>query len=128
MLSVHSETKHFVCQHCGSGFSTSSGVSRHQKQNRCSGLKALGENVSNTRQNTTPGKYKTLNTEKKISINIIYNAGSQVVTDVTVPKVEGKIPVPVSVEKDNTSIIQSMQYLQNIAAASTYPGLSNFRP
>ena len=54
-LSVHSETKHFVCQHCGSGFSTSSGVSRHQKQNRCSGLKALGENVA-SRENTNTGK------------------------------------------------------------------------
>ena len=41
MMSVHSDMKHFVCQHCGSGFSTSSGVSRHQKNNRCSGLKAI---------------------------------------------------------------------------------------
>ena len=32
-----------------------------------------------------------------------------------------KIPEPA--EKDNTAIIQSMQYLQNIAAATTYPGL-----
>ena len=38
--------KHFVCQHCGSGFSTSSGVSRHQKNNRCSGLKAINEKES----------------------------------------------------------------------------------
>ena len=125
MLSVHSETKHFVCQHCGSGFSTSSGVSRHQKQNRCSGLKALGENVNNTRQNTTPGNFEYL---KGNFSDILFNSGSQVVTEVVaVPKVEAKISVPGSVEKNNTSIIQSMQYLQNIAAASTFPGLGNYR-
>ena len=122
---MHSETKHFVCQHCGSGFSTSSGVSRHQKQNRCSGLKALGEDANNTRQNTTPGNFEYF---KGNFSDILFNSGSQVVTEVVaVPKVEAKISVPGSVEKDNTSIIQSMQYLQNIAAASTFPGLGNYR-
>ena len=38
-LSVHSNIKHFVCQFCSSRFSTSSGVLRHQKKQRCSGLR-----------------------------------------------------------------------------------------
>jgi len=38
-LSVHSDIKHFACQYCGSRFSTSSGVLRHQKKQRCSALK-----------------------------------------------------------------------------------------
>ena len=121
ILSVHSETKHFVCQHCGSGFSTSSGVSRHQKQNRCSGLKALLENETrSSRQNTASGRIYNL------IVNLIftccYNLVNQVITNGTtanVIKVEEKIPE--QVDKDNTAIMQSMQYLQNIAAASTYP-------
>ena len=38
-LSVHSDIKHFACQFCGSRFSTSSGVLRHQKKQRCSALR-----------------------------------------------------------------------------------------
>ena len=55
---------------------------------------------------------------------VLYVSGGQELTNGTISniaKVEGKIPEPV--EKDNTAIIQSMQYLQNIAAATTYPGL-----
>ena len=66
-------------------------------------------------------KYKKYNYVKCILCTL----GSQVITNGTmanITKVEEKIPE--SVEKDNTSIFQSMQYLQNIAAASSYPGLS----
>ena len=45
-LSVHSDIKHFACQFCGSRFSTSSGVLRHQKKQRCSALNRSGEGVA----------------------------------------------------------------------------------
>ena len=97
--------KHFVCQHCGSGFSTSSGVSRHQKNNRCSGLKAL---ASNDRPELTPT--------------------NQLPPPAAAPDIVMK-PEKMMQEEEQSNprnqrdaaMIQSMQYLQNIAVASNYP-------
>ena len=74
---------------------------------------------------TPPGRTQLRVKYKKIIYKgkcVLCTLGSQVINAGTIAKVEEKIPE--SAEKDNTSIFQSMQYLQNIAAASSYPGLS----
>ena len=100
--------KHFVCQHCGSGFSTSSGVSRHQKNNRCSGLKALAAN-ERERPEMTPINHLPPPTA-------------------SAPDIVMKPEKMIQDEEQNNprnsrdaAMIQSMQYLQNIAVASNYP-------
>lgn len=99
--------KHFVCQHCGSGFSTSSGVSRHQKNNRCSGLKAIAsaerQNTGTNSQIQTP-PVQTVRPEIKQEDKTVINSDMN----------------QVRLNRDS-AMIQSMQYLQNIAAASNYP-------
>ena len=92
--------KHFVCQHCGSGFSTSSGVSRHQKNNRCSGLKAL---ASENEAGSSPGG-------PAASPSLIPGGVKQEEREV-----EGEVRYT-----PRDTMIQSMHYLQNIAAAN-YP-------
>merc|ERR1712059_166550 len=71
-LSVHSDIKHFACQFCGSRFSTSSGVLRHQKKQRCSALKpgeiVAGSEAEEKLEVIRRGKEELLRQEAAISL------------------------------------------------------------
>ncbi|XP_023343462.1 zinc finger protein 184 [Eurytemora carolleeae] len=88
-LSVHSEIKQYSCQHCLARFSTSSGVYRHQKKNRCSAL-AVSEEVSRSEtrlENKSQGLEKS---GKEFISLLIHNHSTD---DIDSAKVSVSIPL-----------------------------------